>query len=154
MKPQNPSQRPVGRVASVLAISALALGLAACGKKEEPAAPRVEPAAEQPAPVASAAQAPASAVEPSAAAGQAPAAPPAGGGMVFLDDAGMTALVKTTLAADPELSAAKIDVSAANGRVTLKGAAPSAAAAERAVTMVRGITGVTSVNNQLTVSGS
>ena len=153
MNAKMPFQSPASRVASVLAVTALALGLAACGKKEEPVAPPAPPVAEQPAPVASDAQAPASAAEPSAAAGQAPAAPASGGGMVFLDDAGMTALIKTNLAADPELSAAKIDVSAANGRVTLKGAAPSAAAAERAVTMVRGVTGVTSVDNQLTVSG-
>ena len=30
------SQRPAHRIATILAVSALALGLSACGKKEEP----------------------------------------------------------------------------------------------------------------------
>jgi hyperosmotically inducible periplasmic protein len=145
MKPQNPSQRPVGRVASVLAISALALGLAACGKKEESAASRAEPAAP-------ATQAPASPMDQSTAASPAPATPASGGGL-FMGDAGITAAIKSNLAADSELSALKIDVDTANGRVTLKGSAPTAAAAERAVTMAKAVTGVTSVDNQLTVSG-
>ena len=36
MNSQNPMDRPAHRIASILAVSALALGLAACGKTEEP----------------------------------------------------------------------------------------------------------------------
>lgn len=146
MNAQKLAQRPASRVASVLAVSALALGLAACGKKEEPAAPPVEPAAP-------AAQAPASAMDPSTTASPTPATPASGGGGLFMGDAGITAAIKSNLAADSELSALKIDVDTSDGRVTLKGTAPTAAAAERAATMAKAVTGVTSVDNQLTVSG-
>jgi osmotically-inducible protein OsmY len=74
--------------------------------------------------------------------------------MVFLDDAGITAQINASLAKDPDLSAAKINVDTVNGRVTLNGPAPSTVARERAETIAKAVSGVTSVNNQLVVTAS
>lgn len=68
-----------------------------------------------------------------------------------IDDATITAKVNASLAADKDLSAIKIDVDTQNGVVTLSGPAPSATARERASELARGVKGVNSVNNQLTV---
>lgn len=68
-----------------------------------------------------------------------------------IDDATITAKVNASLAADKDLSAIKIDVDTQNGVVTLSGPAPTATARERASEIARGIKGVNSVNNQLTV---
>lgn len=68
-----------------------------------------------------------------------------------IDDVAITAQISTGLARDSELSALKIDVDTKDGAVILRGPAPSAAARERAGTVARGITGVTSVDNQLVV---
>jgi osmotically-inducible protein OsmY len=68
-----------------------------------------------------------------------------------VDDATITAKVNASLAADKDLSAIKIDVDTQNGVVTLSGPAPSATARERASEIARGVKGVTSVNNQLTI---
>jgi osmotically-inducible protein OsmY len=68
-----------------------------------------------------------------------------------LDDAGITARIKADLAKDSELSALAINVDTKGGAVTLHGKAPSAEAKERAETMAKGVQGVTSVDNQLTV---
>ena len=64
------------------------------------------------------------------------------------------AQISASLAKDPDLSAVKIDVDTANGRVTLKGPAPSAVARERAEGIAKAVNGVSSVNNQLVVSAS
>ena len=68
-----------------------------------------------------------------------------------IDDAAITAKVNASLAADKDLSAIKIDVDTQNGVVTLSGPAPTATARERASEIARGVKGVNSVNNQLTV---
>lgn len=68
-----------------------------------------------------------------------------------IDDAMITASVKTELAKDASLSALKIDVDTANGRVALKGTAPSSAAKARATTLAKNVKGVSDVDNQLTV---
>ena len=68
---------------------------------------------------------------------------------VALSDAGMTASIKTALAADPTLSALKIDVSTRDGVVTLKGPAPSAEARDRATVLARAPKGVVDVKNEL-----
>jgi osmotically-inducible protein OsmY len=67
-------------------------------------------------------------------------------------DAAVTARVKTTLAADAKLSALDINVDTKNGVVTLKGTAPDAAARSHATELVKGIKGVTKVDNQLKAS--
>jgi hyperosmotically inducible periplasmic protein len=68
-----------------------------------------------------------------------------------VDDATITAQVNASLAADKDLSAIRIDVDTRNGVVTLSGPAPSATARERASEIARGVKGVSSVNNQLTI---
>ncbi len=67
------------------------------------------------------------------------------------DDAVITTSVKTELAKDASLSALKINVDTVNGRVALKGQAPSNEAREHATTLAQNVKGVVSVDNQLTV---
>jgi hyperosmotically inducible protein len=66
-------------------------------------------------------------------------------------DAAISVEVKAKLAQDPSLSALRIDVDTADGRVDLRGTAPSATARERATVLAQAVTGVTTVNNQLTI---
>lgn len=76
----------------------------------------------------------------------------AGAVATVMDDAGITASVKTDLAKDPDLSALAINVDTKDGVVTLNGPAPSAAAKERAETIAKGVKGVKSVTNNLLAS--
>lgn len=64
-------------------------------------------------------------------------------------DAGITASIKTALAADPGLSALKIDVDTHQGVVTLRGPAPSIEARDRASVLARAPQGVVDVRNEL-----
>lgn len=73
---------------------------------------------------------------------------------VAIDDAAITTAVNAALVKDKDLSALKIDVDTKAGVVTLYGPAPSASARERATTIAKAVTGVTSVNNQLVISAS
>lgn len=66
-----------------------------------------------------------------------------------IDDAGITAKVKAALAVDPALSAARIEVSTANGIVRLDGPAPDLAAKERANVLAAAPQGVRGVDNRL-----
>jgi hyperosmotically inducible periplasmic protein len=59
-----------------------------------------------------------------------------------LGDAGITAAIKTALAADPVLSALQIDVSTRDGVVTLEGPAPNQDARSRASVLASAPTGV------------
>ena len=68
-----------------------------------------------------------------------------------VEDGVITTKVNAALVADKDLSAVKIDVDTKNGIVTLTGPAPTAAAKEHATEIAKGVKGVTSVNNQLTV---
>jgi len=68
-----------------------------------------------------------------------------------IDDAMITTSVKAELAKDSNLSALKINVDTDNGKVALKGTAPTAAAREQATTLAQNVKGVVSVDNQLTV---
>ncbi len=68
-------------------------------------------------------------------------------------DAAITTQINADLAGDPELSALKIDVDTVSGNVVLKGTAPNDTARERATTMAKAVSGVTSVDNQLQVGG-
>ena len=68
-----------------------------------------------------------------------------------LDDAAITAGIKTRLAADSQLSALRIDVDTQAGQVTLTGPAPSQAAKEHATALARQSDGVKGVTNNLTV---
>jgi len=68
-----------------------------------------------------------------------------------VDDAMITASVKTEIAKDSELSAMSVNVDTEGGRVALRGTAPSATAKEHATSLAAAVKGVASVDNQLTV---
>jgi hyperosmotically inducible periplasmic protein len=67
-------------------------------------------------------------------------------------DAGITAAVKTALAADPALSVLKIEVNTDAGVVSLAGPAPDERARERASVLAAAPAGVVRVDNRLVVS--
>lgn len=156
------------RIAAVLAVSALALGLAACGREEgqtagqrlDSAIDKTEQAAAEARVKAEAAmakaetqmekgadRAQAAAQDMSASARQAAAT---AGDKV--DDASITAQVSAGLAKDPDLSAVKINVDTQGGAVTLNGPAPNLAAKDRAQEIAKSVKGVTSVTNLLVIS--
>ncbi|MGY4830285.1 BON domain-containing protein [Sphaerotilaceae bacterium SBD11-9] len=68
-----------------------------------------------------------------------------------MKDASITTAVNAELARDSELSALRINVDTAQGRVVLHGTAPSEAARQRATTLASRVDGVVSVDNQLSV---
>lgn len=68
-----------------------------------------------------------------------------------IDDATITADVKTALLNDPEVGATKIDVDTTNGVVTLSGIVTSQAEAARAIERARRATGVKDVKSTLQV---
>lgn len=70
-----------------------------------------------------------------------------------VDDAGITARLKAALAADPQLSAFKVEVQSRSGHVKLLGQAPDVAARERATSLALAIEGVQTVDNQLQLKG-
>ena len=163
MNSKNLMDRPTHRIASILAVSALALGLAACGKTEEPTVgQRLESAVEKTEQAAADARVKAESamqnaetkMEQGAANAEATAKDAANTAKGAIDDATITAQVNAGLAKDPDLSALKINVDTVNGKVTLNGPAPSTVARDRAETIAKSVTGVTSVNNQLVVTAS
>lgn len=163
MNSQNLMDRPAHRIASISAVSALALGLAACGKAEEPTVgQRLDSAVEKTEQAAadarvkaeSAMQSAETKMEQGAANAEATAKDAANTAKGAIDDATITAQVNAGLAKDPDLSALKINVDTVNGKVTLNGPAPSTVARDRAETIAKSVTGVTSVNNQLVVTAS
>lgn len=70
---------------------------------------------------------------------------------LMASDATITSTVNIALAKDASLSALKIDVDTRAGRVVLNGTAPDDAARARATKLVEGVSGVTAVDNRLTV---
>jgi len=81
-----------------------------------------------------------------------PSRGPAVGGA--MDDAGITARVKTVLLNDKQVAATKIEVSTAAGVVTLSGSVKSKADEARAIQVARTITGVRDVKSTLVVPAS
>ena len=71
----------------------------------------------------------------------------------MVDDASILAQIKTQLAADPDLSALKINVDSKQGAVRLSGEVKTLALRRKAETLARGIRGVKSVDNQLVITG-
>jgi len=69
-----------------------------------------------------------------------------------IDDATITAAVKTALLNDPEVGATKIDVDTANGVVTLSGSVKSQVDAEKAIALARRAPGVKDVKSALHVN--
>lgn len=129
------------RLAAVVAAVAAALSLAACNKPGETTVGQKVDGA-----IADAKQAGAEAKQ----AGVEAADSMKTGAM----DATITTKINAALAADDKLSAMKIDVDTANGRVTLSGTAPDAASRDRATTLAAAVEGVTGVENKLAVTGS
>src|SRR5213593_3967512 len=76
-----------------------------------------------------------------------PSSVPAIGGA--MDDATITARVKTMLLNDPQVAATKIDVSTTGGVVTLSGTVKSKADEARAIDVARKVTGVRDVKSTL-----
>jgi hyperosmotically inducible protein len=68
-----------------------------------------------------------------------------------IDDATITARVKTALLNDPEVGGLKIDVDTTLGVVTMSGIVKSRAEEQRAVQLARGIPGVREVRSTLVV---
>jgi len=68
-----------------------------------------------------------------------------------IDDSALTAKVKTAMLADPSLKALQINVDTKDGTVTLKGGVESQAQKDRATDVAQGVSGVKSVDNNLTV---
>ena len=66
-------------------------------------------------------------------------------------DAAIVAALNAKIAQDKDLEASRIDVLAEQGRVVLRGTAPSSVAADRAVALAKGTDGVSSVENELTI---
>ena len=163
MNSQNLMDRPAHRIASILAVSALALGLAACGKTEEPTVgQRLDSAVEKTEQAAadirvkaeSAMQSAETRMEQRAAHAEATAKDATNTARGAIDNATITAQVDAGLAKDPDLSALKINVDTVNGKVTLNGPAPSTVARDRAEAIAKSVTGVTSVNYQLVFTAS
>jgi osmotically-inducible protein OsmY len=71
-----------------------------------------------------------------------------------MDDATITARVKTELLNDPQVAATKIDVSTTAGIVTLSGSVKSKADEARAIQVARTVTGVRDVKSTLVVPAS
>ena len=69
-----------------------------------------------------------------------------------IDDATITAAVKTALLNDPEVGAMKIDVDTASGVVTLSGSVKSQLDAEKATALARRAPGVKDVKSALHVN--
>ena len=113
----------------------LLLGIAACG--DQPA-PKPQPKTEPITPQAAAPQAPA----PEAKAPEAPKPDP---------NKELAARVKKALEGAPKVQAAAIDVTAADGKVTLWGTLATAAESKRAQSVAAKVDGVTSVDNQIKI---
>jgi osmotically-inducible protein OsmY len=79
-----------------------------------------------------------------------PSSAPAVGGA--MDDATITARVKTVLLNDPQVAATKIDVSTTGGIVTLSGSVKSKADEARAIEVARTVTGVRDVTSMLQIT--
>jgi hyperosmotically inducible protein len=68
-----------------------------------------------------------------------------------IDDAGITAQVKTVLLNDKEIGALRIDVDTTQGVVTLSGPVRSNADEERAIQLARQVAGVKDVKSTLQI---
>lgn len=123
------------------AASFVVLGLAACDRPPD-RTPAVTPPATSPAAPPTTSRAPEAA----------PAAPVADRSVgQTLDDAGITAKIKTALAAEKDVSAMAINVDTVSGIVTLSGRVSNQTEADRAVQVARGVEGVKSVDSKLSV---
>jgi osmotically-inducible protein OsmY len=68
-----------------------------------------------------------------------------------IDDATVTAQVKTALLGDPEVAGLRIDVDTFKGVVTLSGGVKTAAERDKAIALARKVSGVTDVKSTLQI---
>jgi hyperosmotically inducible protein len=157
--------KSVQRIVQIVAVTALAFGLAACnkaaedgqsaGQKLDSAISNTEKAVDNAAANASAAASNSADAVKNAAVDAKDAAKDAGNAVASAADAAtITAAVNAGLIKDAELSAIKIDVDTKDGVVTLSGEAPNLAAKDRAGDIAKAVQGVSAVNNNLTVKPS
>ena len=71
-----------------------------------------------------------------------------------VDDAGITAKVKAALIADKDVNGMSINVDTSAGNVTLTGKVPDRSQVDLAIQIARGVEGVKSVDNKLSVGAS
>jgi osmotically-inducible protein OsmY len=69
----------------------------------------------------------------------------------YLDDTSITTRVKAAIFRDPALKSAEINVETFKGRVQLSGFVSSRTDIDRAVTVAQGVSGVSSVGNDMRV---
>ena len=69
----------------------------------------------------------------------------------YIDDAGITALVKSRFVEDKDVSGAAISVETLKGTVLLSGFAKNATERNKAESIARGVKGVTSVKNEIAI---
>jgi osmotically-inducible protein OsmY len=69
----------------------------------------------------------------------------------YIDDAGITTLVKSRFFEDKDVAGSSISVETLKGTVMLSGFAKSALERNKAETIARGVKGVTSVRNEIAV---
>jgi osmotically-inducible protein OsmY len=67
----------------------------------------------------------------------------------YMDDTAITTKVKAAIFNDPDLKSTEINVETFKGRVQLSGFVSSRASIDRAVVVAQGVTGVTSVGNDM-----
>lgn len=150
------------RCCQILAVSALAFGLAACGKTEDTAGQKLDSAVQQSQQAAQSAgqkidNAMSSAgtkIEEGAAKAEAATNNAMSQAGAALDDAGITAQIKADLIKEPDISAIKIDVDTKAGAVTLTGSVPSEALKMRAGDIAKSVKGVNNVSNMLEIKAS
>ena len=140
-------------VAAVLATSAMALSLAACGSHDDDrtVGQQVDSA------IASTQTAAADAKQDMSTAmdkAEAKTESMTADAKSTAADLEITAKINAALAADDQLSAIKIDVDTEAGHVTMTGPAPDAASRDRATKLAKAVDGVMSVDNKLVVSSN
>ena len=69
----------------------------------------------------------------------------------YVDDTGITTLVKSRLFEDKEVAGSSIGVETLNGTVMLSGFAKNTVERSKAETIARGVKGVTSVKNEILI---
>lgn len=150
------------RASTIIAVTALSLGLAACDKAQEPptVGQKIDAAIERTDQAAADAKIKAeqalnnteNKLEAGAANASAAVKDATASASALANDATITARVSAEFAKDPDLSAIRIDVDTQAGAVRLTGPAPSQAAKDRATALAQGVDGVVSVNNELAVN--